>query len=237
MQQEIADLVYPIFLRALRLRDRLEAGESPDFEVEHAALRGLLLTEAEARRLPAYAGEGRTAAAPAPPVGAWSQTMPQQGDGAAAGPQHPPGVRYLMACWLDEFFIGFTPWAERWQEKKLETALYGTNERAWKLWEQAGQAERRADADALEAFFLSVMLGFRGDLAREPAQLQAWAAAARARQGRLRPWRAPPEREPPAAVPPLRGRGRLRRAVLACGLLLLLLIPLVAFFIARQLGQ
>jgi type VI protein secretion system component VasF len=146
-------------------------------------------------------------------------------------------VRYLLACWLDEFFIGYTPWAERWKERKLETALYGSNERAWKLWEQARQAERRSESDPQEVFYLSVMLGFRGDMEREPAALQAWAEAARARHGRLRPWAAPPEQEPPTDVPPLRWRSRLRRTVLVGGLLLLVLIPLVTFFIARQLGQ
>src|SRR6202035_3808810 len=105
-----------------------------------------------------------------------------------------------------------------------ETALYGTNDRAWRLWEQARQAERQGDADALEASFLSVMLGFRGDAT--PDQARAWVAAARARQGRLKAWKAPPEREPPTNVPPLHWRTRLRRAVLLCGLLALLLVPL-----------
>ena len=209
MRPDIAELVYPVFLRALALRDRLGRGEDVDFETEHAALRGLLQAEPADR---------------------------EQDDGPeAAAPLRPQGVRYLLACWLDEFFIGFTPWAEKWQENKLETALFGTNDRAWRLWEQARQAERQGDADALEASFLSVMVGFRGDAG--PDQARAWVAAARARQGRLKPWKAPPEREPPTDVPPLRWRGRLRRAVLLCGLLLLLLVPLTAFFIARQLGQ
>ena len=204
MRQEIADLVYPILLRALDLRDRLGRGEDVDFETEQAALRGMLQAEPAGR-------------------------------GPDAGPSRPREIRYLLASWLDEFFIGFTPWAERWKEQKLETALYGTNDRAWRPWEQARQAERVGDADALEVFFLSVVLGFRGDAG--PEQVRAWAAAARARQGRLRAWPAPPGREPPTDVPPLRWRGRLRRAVLLCGLLLLLLAPLAAFFIAKQLGQ
>src|SRR5262249_50236644 len=98
-------------------------------------------------------------------------------------------------------------------------------------------SERRGEADPQELFYLGVMLGFRGDLEREPAALQAWAEAARTRHGRLRPWAAPPEQEPPSDVPPLRGRSRLRRAVAAGVLLLRVLIPLVPFFIARQLGQ
>ena len=214
MREEIADRVYPVILRALELRDRLKRGEALDFETEQAALRGMLLSEGE-KRTGALNGDG------------------QKGADAARNPD----VRYLLACWLDEFFIGFTPWAELWQEKKLETVLYGTNERAWRPWEQARQAEQRGDADALEAFFLTVMLGYRGDLGQEPGQLGAWTAAARGQQGRLRPWKGPAGREPPASVPPLRGRDRLRRVVLLCGLLLLLLAPLAAFFIARQLGQ
>ncbi len=200
MRDDIADRVYPVLLRALGLRDRLARGEAPDFETEHAALRGLL------------SEEEKDAAGPSP-------------------------TRYLLACWLDEFFIGFTPWAEQWQEKKLETALFGTNERAWRPWEEARQAERHGDADALEAFFLTVMLGYRGDQRDDAVPLQGWAAAARARHGRLRPWKAPAERDSPAAVPPLRGRTRLRRAVLWCGLLFLVLVPLAAFFIAAQLAK
>jgi type VI secretion system protein ImpK len=212
MREEIDGRVYPVLLRALELRDRLGRGEALDFETEQAALRGLLLSE----------GEKHTHAHP-----------PDRSRDSS----HTPDVRYLLACWLDEFFIGFTPWAELWQEKKLETALYGTNERAWRPWEQARQAEQRGDADALESFFLMVMLGYRGDLRQEPARMTAWGTSARARQGRLRSWKAPAGRESPASVPPLRGRTGLRRAVLLCGLLLLLLAPLAAFFIARQLGQ
>ena len=119
MRQEIDERVYPVMLRALELRDRLSRGEALDFETEQAALRGLLLNEAQPR------------------------TSEQAADGRENGDApRKPDVRYLLACWLDEFFIGFTPWAEQWQEKKLETSLYGTNDRAWRPWEQARQAER-----------------------------------------------------------------------------------------------
>jgi type VI secretion system protein ImpK len=158
-------------------------------------------------------------------------------DRKGAADQGPGNTRYMLACWLDEFFIEFTPWAELWQEKKLETALFGTNERAWRPWEEARQAERRGDGDALEAFFLTVLLGFRGDLRQDPERLRSWVAAARTGCGRLRPWKSPPERDATAAVPPLRGRTRLRRAVLACGLLFVLLVPVAAFFVAAQLAK
>jgi type VI secretion system protein ImpK len=234
MQDAVADLVFPTILRALELKERLDAGKELVFEVEQAALQGMLLTEAQARRVGPFGGE-EEAEQGAPPPG-WERA--DEGPGQV-GPRPALGIRYVLACWLDEFFINQTPWGAVWNERKLETALYSSNDRAWKFWEQARQSERRADADTLEVFYLCVMLGFRGELTAEPAALKAWVEAAGTqhtrRPGRL--WQTPPEQEPPTSVPPLRGRQRLRRAVLLAGLLLLVLVPLVTFFFVQQVRQ
>ena len=66
-----------------------------------------------------------------------------------------------MVCWLDELFLVDSAWDARWNESKLELALYGTNDRAWHFWEQARLADTRPGTEALSAFFLCVMLGFR----------------------------------------------------------------------------
>jgi type VI secretion system protein ImpK len=230
MQEQLADLVYPVLMRGLELKERLEAGESASFEAEQGLLKGLLLTEAEARHLPDFGGDG--------------DTFERRNGGVSEGTSVPPadrflGIRYVLACWLDELFILDSPWEAQWNEQKLEVALYGTNDRAWKFWEQARLAEKRSGNDALEAFFLCVMLGFRGGLAAEPARLQSWVAAAASIVGREhgRQWAAPPELEPATRVPPLRARQRLQRALLAGGVLLLLLVPAVAAFLVQQLGQ
>jgi type VI secretion system protein ImpK len=228
MQEAVADQVFPVLLRALELKERLEAGEELNFDLEHAALQGMLLADVEARRF----GDGE--AEPTRPAAGWERAVDAPG---TTGAKLALGVRYALACWLDEFFINFSPWAHLWNERKLETALYASNDRAWKFWEQSRQAERRADMDQLELYFLCAMLGFRGDRHDDPAALLAWAEAARSQHGRRpgRVWPPPPEQEPPTSVPPLRARQRLRRALIVTGAVVLLLAPLATFFVVQQL--
>jgi type VI secretion system protein ImpK len=212
MQESIAHLVHPVFSYGLQLKERLDRGDSPTFEIEQAALKGLLLSEIEARRWADFGGDADT-----------------QSEGRARGSQQFFGIRYALVCWLDELFIMNSSWSARWNERKLEVALYGTNDRAWKFWEQARLAEGRAGRDSVEVFFLAVMLGFRGELAEEPERLQAWVAAARTQIGRGKgqEWTPPPELVPPSQVPPLDGRKRLLRMVVTGGIVLLVLVPLM----------
>jgi type VI secretion system protein ImpK len=218
MQEAIANLVHPVFAYGLRLKERLERGETPTFEIEQAALKGLLLSDIEARRWADFGGDG-------------------EGGSESRGRSHQQflGIRYALTCWLDELFILDSPWTSRWNERKLEVALYGTNDRAWKFWEQARLAESRAGADAVEVYFLCVMLGFRGEVREEPERLQAWVAATRSQVTRrhLQEWPYPPELEPPSNVPPLIGTDRFRRMLLVAGVVLLVLVPLMTI-VARQ---
>lgn len=233
MRQEIADLVHPIFAAGLELRERLERGETPLLEAEQARLIGMLLADAEARRLPEYGGDipdDRTL------------LLERSGElgmrSLSDGPSRYLGIRYALVCWLDELFILDSSWAEKWNEYKLEVRLYGGNDRAWRFWEQARLAANRSGQDSLIAFFLCVMLGFSGELLEDPAQLAGWVAATRAQlaRGADRGWRPPPELDPGTHVPPLRGRESLQRMILIGGLIMLTLVPLVAWLIARQLG-
>jgi type VI secretion system protein ImpK len=226
VREEIANLVYPVLGRGLRLKERLDGGEVPSIDVEQAALKTMLLTESEARRLPDFGGEVE---------------RPAQALAAEAAPAARTflGVRYALACWLDELLILHSSWSSAWNERKLEAALYGTNDRAWKFWEQAELAATRPAADALEGFFLAVVLGFRGELGLEPGRFATWFRATQARLGRgqLQPWQAPPALEPPTHVPPLRARDRLHRLVLTGGLILLGLVPAAALLAVLQLGR
>jgi type VI secretion system protein ImpK len=219
MQEAIAQLVHPVFGYGLRLKDRLDRGEVPTLEIEQSALKGLLLSDIEARRWPDFGGDSDTA-----------------GELRGGGAQRFLGIRYALVCWLDELFIVGTRWSARWNERKLEVALYGTNDRAWRFWEQARLAEGRAGRDAMEVYFLCVMLGFRGELVEEPERLRAWAAAARAQisRGKGQDWAPPPELVPPSQVPPLEGRKRFLRMLVAGGLLLLALVPLVTLIYLRN---
>ena len=49
------------------------------------------------------------------------------------------GMRYALACWLDEILID-AGWRE-WDENKLESALYRTNIRYSNFWNQARLAD------------------------------------------------------------------------------------------------
>lgn len=208
MREELANLVYPVLTRALDIKDRLARGDEPELHVEQVALKGLLQSDAEARRVPDFGGEVDMDAL--------------RGAGLFEGNARKEifhGVRYALTCWLDEMFILDTPWEMAWNEQKLEMALYGTNDRAWKFWEQAHLAERRPDSDAVEAFYLCVMLGFRGTMGEEPEKLRAWATAIQGRiaRGQAMAWEPPPEVEPATDVPPLLGRRQLQRMVVLAG--------------------
>ncbi len=117
--------------------------------------------------------------------------------------------------------------------------LYGTNDRAWKFWEQARGAERQSGTDALEVCYLCVMLGFRGELRQRPEQLQTWVAAAKARIAKVEPQESAfaGDLDPPTRVPPRLAQEKFQRAVLLGCVLLLLLIPVAAFLLIYLIGQ
>ena len=59
MHEEVAKLVHPVLTYALRLKARLKAGEAPSLDVEQSALKGLLLSDVEARRWSSFGGDSR----------------------------------------------------------------------------------------------------------------------------------------------------------------------------------
>jgi type VI secretion system protein ImpK len=228
MDENTARLIHPVFTHGLGLKERLERGEPLDFHREWVRLKRLLVDETAGRWDEAGAGD--------PPTGA---AEPRGGE--ANGHTGDPflGVRYALVCWLDELFTLASPWESQWNEHKLEVELYGTNDRAWKFWEQAHRAEARPGTSALEVYYLCVLLGFWGELLGEPDRLHAWVSAAKLRLGQIREleWPYSSELDPPPNVPPLRGREQLQRMLLAGGTLLLVLVPVVVFFLVQKLGQ
>lgn len=227
MQQDLGNLVHPVFRYGLQLKERLERGESPNLEIEQAALRGLLLSDTEASRWIEFGGEGDAGS-----LRFSGGTAPEQGEGPFLG------TRYALVCWLDELFILHSPWGEAWNERKLEAALYGSNERAWRFWEQARLAENRPTTDALEVVFLCVTLGFRGEMVETPDKLRAWCKSVQVKLSRLgEDSPQPPELEPPVNVPPLRGADRFRRTLYLTCVLLLFLVPLFTFLLVQRLSD
>jgi type VI secretion system protein ImpK len=220
MRKEIADLVYPVFTYALRVKEQLARGESLSLSREQAALKGLLKSDSEARRWSDYSGEQSV-----------STSIAGRGSSSAF-----LGIRYALVCWLDEIFILDSPWRKEWNENKLETALYGTNIRNENFWEQVKRAEARSGSDALEVFFLCVMLGFRGEMRQNPEGLRAWREAAESQisQNQAREWAGPPDAQLSFDAPPLHGAQRFRSMALTFGVAVLLLIPAAMFYLVLQ---
>jgi type VI protein secretion system component VasF len=201
MHDPIIRRMHDVFGAGLDLKERLDRGDTPAFDPESGRLRALVLGDGVIAQDPAYNGElvgFRPAAAEFDTADRFL------------------GARYALACWLDEVFILDAPgwWAEQWEANTFETALYGgTQQRAWRFWDQARRAEGpRGSPAALEAYLWCVMLGFRGS-PPEDLRPAAWVDAVRKRvlTGRTAEFSAPPERDLPTAVPPLRGRERFAR--------------------------
>jgi type VI secretion system protein ImpK len=214
MRDDAARFVYPVLETGLTVRDRLAEGTPLVFDREHARLRDLLLSPA--------AEDGVIGPRPA----------------GRATPAGFLGARYALACWLDELFTQGTAWRDVWNERKLEIELYGTNDRAWKFWDQARQAEQRPASDALEVFFLCAQLGFRGTMADDPAKLRQWAEAARQRVGELPVEPTPYDLEPDPIfdAPPRHGFRRFENMILVAGATALILIPAVSYLIVSRAG-
>jgi type VI secretion system protein ImpK len=207
MQDETAAFVHTVIRNGIALKNRLARGETPSLATEQAALERLLTRESDARRYADLSTEME--------------------------------IRYALVCWLDEIFVLDPTWGPLWNEHKLEATMFETNDRAWKFWEKARRAAARSDTDVLEVYYLCVMMGFRGDLLEFPDKLKSWSEVTRAQieKGQGEAWVSPPELDAPSKVPPLRGLERLQKMVVRGLVLMLLLIPLAAFFVVLQFGR
>jgi type VI secretion system protein ImpK len=192
MRDEIADLVHRVVSRGLFLQGKLLELPQPDphfLQSEHASLLGMLSGPDPVRRLADYDGDPRQTAGAAP----------QSGD-LTLLPKLFLGIRYALACWLDEIVIPVKPWVNEWWENHtLEFNLYSIKERHWKFWEQAELAEYRLDVDALEVAYLCVMLGFRGKYRGDTPELRKWRARV---ETRLRAVLRAPEPDQPLPMRP-----------------------------------
>jgi type VI secretion system protein ImpK len=223
MREETANLVYPVLTKGLGLKERLASGEPPDFRTAQKELQGLLLADTQAARWPDFGGEQ-----PGPGAG-----FGRGADAGAGGADRFLGIRYALACWLDEIMIADTPWKVEWTDNTLEQALYGTRDRAWKFWYQADRAAREGRTDALEAFFLCAMLGFRGEYQDRSDELRAKLKEFQDQidAGQAREWPGPVGGQPASYVPPLQGEQRKQKMLVYAIASLLLVIPIVMFII------
>jgi type VI secretion system protein ImpK len=127
--------------------------------------------------------------------------------------------KYALVAWIDDVLIE-APWQGRlwWKENALEVELFNTRDRATLFYSKALEAGKMTRRDALEVYYVCVVLGFRGlyrdtasaflaDQMGLPPSLEAWAGMAsksiQLGQGR------PPITESPRpgeGAPPLDGR-------------------------------
>lgn len=219
MSQEITAHVLEVLAYGLSLKERIIRGESVLLDTENARLKQMLWADGAVRGHPDY---GDNLPRPVP-----------------YDSRDFLGVRYALACWLDEIFISDVSsanieWSRRWKEKSLEAELYGGGqERAWRFWVQADQAEKRPGAEAVEAYLWCVMLGFRGDpgIINPPE----WVERVRRRviTAHQQEFRLPADLGLKTNVPALRGRDRFR----AAGRVLMLVVAVAIFAGAAILAQ
>lgn len=196
MNKRLSDLVYGVIQSALDLKDRLDK-EDPstlDIETEQRELLSRIQNDSAARLVPDFLGDNQMFL----------------------------GVRYALACWLDELFIVHSSWSNLWNERKLEVLLYDSLVRAEKFWDQADlvlsrpgtpKIAFRPGPDAIEAFFLFIVLGFRGKFLNNPAKIREYVESMRILVAKTDPW-VPPRDIPVKPNPaPLEGRETLQRTI------------------------
>jgi type VI secretion system protein ImpK len=86
-------------------------------------------------------------------------------------------AKYALVAWVDDVLIE-APWDGRkmWKEKALEVEIFNTRLREKQFYDKAVEASSLARKDALEVFYVCVILGFRG-IYRDPAKAAAVVAA------------------------------------------------------------
>jgi len=146
-------------------------------------------------------------------------------------------IKYALVSWIDEMLVE-TPWDGRdwWSNNVLEVELFNTRLCNEEFYARAREASTHARRDALEVFYVCVVLGFRG-LYRDPAMaavltqsqelppdLETWArqVVMSIRLGQGRPQLAGPAREIRGA-PPQRVRSLVVWSWMGVGMLSLTL--------------
>lgn len=223
MNETIANTVHSVIDYGLRLRGYLDSGNSMDLETEQAKLLDLLMANVESidtEDSDQHANDQNTA---------FNDRRRMTNNFL--------GIRYALVCWLDEIFTNHEQCRQEWTEHKLEGKLYGTNDRAWKFWQQAKTAATRND-HSLEAFYLCVNLGFRGDLRDQPEKLRAWVNQTKLRLGKVDELEFPFSTERSFQnVPSLTGAAKFRKMAFVCWAALLVVVPLVSFVLIRKFGE
>ncbi|MEX2139035.1 MAG: DotU family type IV/VI secretion system protein [Pirellulales bacterium] len=146
-------------------------------------------------------------------------------------------AKYGLICWIDEVLIAADwPGSTWWNEYSLESSMFNQRERNEQFYVWARSASELTRRDALEVFYIAVILGFRGFYAdppqrsqliagkyQLPPQLETWVkrTADAIKQTGRPPIKTTGKLGPGA--PPLKGRSTLVAAVLSSAVLLAIL--------------
>jgi type VI secretion system protein ImpK len=188
MSPEFSRAVDPIFLYVLRLLDAISQDEL--FGVEEARDR--------------------------------IQNLFRQADAELSDRRHQEGwqlAKYGLVAWIDDMLIDAS-WRGRdwWENNSLEFFHFNTRSRATEFFKKASAAAQLTRRDALEVFYVCVVLGFRGFyslsdatfLAEQldvPVDIESWArrAAKSIELGHGRP-QVHTQSLPGSGAPPLEGK-------------------------------
>ena len=80
-------------------------------------------------------------------------------------------ARYALVAWIDEVMLD-APWHGRewWKDNCLETRVSGQRNASRQFFDLAGKAADRGSRDALEVYYLAVVLGFQGFYSDNPTK-------------------------------------------------------------------
>jgi len=224
MQDKYARVVHEVFGHGLDLKTRIQRGEVASMQVEQQRFIQMLNGQIELNQDPNYMGDSVNARQTSNPNRSMEPFL---------------GIRYALACWLDEIFIApDSPWSAAWTESTLETYLHGSSQdRGWRFWENAIKAEGRHGTDALEVYLWCVLLGFRGKPEESRiTSVTKWIDKVRKGviQGMPKEFSLPTEREAPSDVPPLRNRERYSMMVRVFFFTVLIFVGTLVVFIMKS---
>ena len=230
MRDALAEQIHPLIRNVLNLHDAWQNAEMPSFEVGHQQILERMNRLIAAFPAPRFPNLQQQTAVERDLLGGGSDTTAMPAT---------LGVAYPLACWIDELFTLHSPMAARWNERKLEVLLYGTNDRAWQFWRQAELAAEQPEADLLEVAYVCVALGFRGEMIEDDAQLKTWLTRSRDRllTQFQRNWVPPASANVPTAAPPLLGFKQVQRMGLILGIAVAILIPVATWLAFRQITK
>lgn len=152
-------------------------------------------------------------------------------------------AKYALVSWIDEV-LKQAPWegSSWWTENSLEFAHFRTNDAAVEFYRRAKEAAALPRRDALEVFYVCVVLGFRGlyhlndkaflaEHLQLPPDVELWAGqVARSVKSGLGRAEFEDFSQPILGAPPLLGRYRLVAVGLA-GIVLAAFLAVLGFYL------